>query len=165
MKSVIACFLIALVVSPLAQAACTYDVAPIQTFFDALAIKEEYVGPLSTRERNSAGGYTTTNLNGSWVIKKVGPSSWEFLGEFCTSSICQSMFDSYRIEDGCLKSGDATLNVMEATPLVLEYHREVADRGRLIKRFVRTTDPETLRIFDDWFEGKRLMQSSRFNGR
>lgn len=150
-------------VSPMAQAICTYDVAPIRTFFNALAAEAEYLGPEVSDERDASGAVTHREREGIYNIRAVGVDTWEFNGDFCTDSICESTFAQYNIADGCLRSFDTPLTVTTGTSTEVAYSLE-RDGLRLKRRLKRGTTPVSLKIWDEIWDGKVWVYKSVFRG-
>lgn len=148
---------------PQTYAACTYDLAPIRAFFNNIDGNPSYEGSLHEKERLSTGGIEERNMTGVWTIYETSPDHWQFLGDFCTSTICESRVIEYRIEDGCLMTGSNVYTVRNATAQHLDL--SYINSGRKIKRsLTHSTGPDRLKINERIYEGKRWVFTSDFNG-
>lgn len=164
MKSVI---LASLFLLPQANAACTYDVAPIRALFNSIDTSASFEGPRTERERLSDGTTEVRRTNGGWFVREVALDHWRFLGEFCTDSFCEDSEMHFRIIDGCLKLGptgstDVTVNV--GTSRRLDYSFDIGGL-EANSRLTYTRSSRILAIDQDIYEGKIRVFSSRFKGR
>ena len=148
---------------PQAYAACTYDLAPIRAFFDNIDGAPSYEGTLHEKELLTTGGIEERNMTGVWTIFETSPDHWQFNGDFCTSTICESRVIEYRIEGGCLMTGPNVYNVGHATA----HHLDLSyfNSGRKVKRsLTHSSGPDRLKINERVYEGKKWIFTSDFNG-
>lgn len=152
---------------PQVHGACSYNVDPIRTFFQTLDATPSYEGTRIQRELQPDGSYMTKSMEGGWAVQEISPDHWRFAGEFCDGSFCEDSEMHFSISDGCLRSGpdgSNILNVSVGTARQLHFSDD-RDGVNFQSKFTHTPSPNTLRIIDKAYRGKKLIFSSRFKGR